>query len=199
MRGRWRAACGRAPPSDTGCRKSFSMPACIREKTFRAWRPIRLIARADRGYRLKENCTWPSSRRGACRRVLVRRDRAIGPELAVEKITGERVSDIGYVLTRIYWAASVGTQSATITKSGCHRGGETTRSHSQGPHVQGTPVHKDSAMTAPTARSANRSCAIASSLPCAVIAFQNTGSKTAACFQRRRLPCSDAVNGRFLH
>src|SRR6266849_1545759 len=48
---------------------------------------------------------------------------------------------------------------------------------------QGTPVHKDSAVTAPTAQSANRIYAIADSF--LAIAFQNTWApKTAACFQR---------------
>src|SRR2546428_2937 len=49
---------------------------------------------------------------------------------------------------------------------------------------QGTPVHKDSAVIAPTAQSANRIYAIADSFLAPAIAFQNTWTpKTAACFQ----------------
>src|ERR1700686_4631140 len=50
---------------------------------------------------------------------------------------------------------------------------------------QGTPVHKDSAVNAPTAQSANRIYAIPDSFLAPAIAFQNTwAAKTAACFQR---------------
>src|ERR1700687_5279547 len=50
--------------------------------------------------------------------------------------------------------------------------------------LQGTPVHKDSAVNAPTAQSANRIDAIADSFLAPAIAFQNTWAyKAAACFQ----------------
>src|SRR5450755_41291 len=63
---------------------------------------------------------------------------------------------------------------------------------------QGTPVHKDSAVTAPTAQSANRIDAIADSFLAPAIAFQNTWApKTAACFQRPpAIVQQTRVNGR---
>src|ERR1700731_3864769 len=60
---------------------------------------------------------------------------------------------------------------------------------------QGTPVHKDSAVTAPTAQSANRIYAIADSFVAPAIAFQNTGvPKTAAWFERP--PATVRLRGR---
>ena len=53
--------------------------------------------------------------------------------LVIEKSTGERVSEVGYVLAQDLWTSVVGTQGAAIAKSGCRRSGETTRSYTQGP------------------------------------------------------------------
>src|SRR6202521_472283 len=89
-------------------------------------------------------------------------------------------------LLRIY-QASVGR----YTRCGYCR--ERTSSHwrddaklfSRAASFQGTPVHKDSAVNAPTAQSANRIYAIADSFLAPAIAFQNSWApKTAACFQR---------------
>lgn len=69
------------------------------ENTFRTWQPIRLVARADRGYRWRgvlhlaefktraRATTYPSD-------VI----EMSAQRLAIEASTGERVSEIGYVL-----------------------------------------------------------------------------------------------------
>jgi len=71
------------------------------EKTFRTWRPIRLIARADRGYRLNGELHLAEFKT---------RTHAVGyssdvielsaQRLVIEKSTGERVSEIGYVFAQ---------------------------------------------------------------------------------------------------
>src|SRR5438105_1548982 len=58
---------------------------------------------------------------------------------------------------------------------------------------QGTPVHKDSAVTAPTAQSANRIYAIADSFLAPAIAFQTPGLPNDSMRPKgRRLPCGHA-------
>ena len=71
------------------------------EKTFRTWQPIGLIARADRGYRLKgelhlaefKTRTHAVAYSSDVIELSVQR-------LVIEKSTGERVSEIGYVLAQ---------------------------------------------------------------------------------------------------
>lgn len=71
------------------------------EKTFRTWQPIRLIARVDRAYRLEgELCLAEFKTR---MRAIAYSSDAI--ELSVQRLitkssTGERVNEIGYVLTQ---------------------------------------------------------------------------------------------------
>jgi CRISPR-associated exonuclease Cas4 len=71
------------------------------EKTFRTWRPIRLIARADRGYRLKGEL-HVAEFKTRTRAVEYSSDviELSAQRLAIEKSTGERVSEIGYVLAQ---------------------------------------------------------------------------------------------------
>ena len=71
------------------------------EKTFRTWRPIRLIARADRGYRLKGELHLAEFKTRT-RAVAYSSDviELSAQRLAIEKSTGERVSEIGYVLAQ---------------------------------------------------------------------------------------------------
>ena len=71
------------------------------EKTFKTWRPIRLIARADRGYRLNGElhlAEFKTRARGAAYSSDVIELSA--QRLAIEKSTGDRVSEIGYVLVQ---------------------------------------------------------------------------------------------------
>ena len=71
------------------------------EKTFRTWQPIRLIARADRGYRLNGvlHLAELKTRQHA---VAYSSDviELSAQRLAIEARTGERVSEIGYVLAQ---------------------------------------------------------------------------------------------------
>ena len=71
------------------------------EKTFRTWQPIRLIARADRGYRLKGEL-YLAEFKTRTRAVAYASDviELSAQRLVVEKTTGERVSEIGYVLAQ---------------------------------------------------------------------------------------------------
>ena len=71
------------------------------EKTFKTWRPIRLIARADRGYRLNGQLhltEFKTRARGAVYSSDVIELSA--QRLAIEKSTREQVSEIGYVLVQ---------------------------------------------------------------------------------------------------
>jgi CRISPR-associated exonuclease Cas4 len=69
------------------------------EKTFRTWQPIGLIARADRGYRLKGELHLAEFKTRA-RAATYPSDmiELSAQRLAIEASTGERVSEIGYVL-----------------------------------------------------------------------------------------------------
>ena len=71
------------------------------EKTFRTWQPIRLIARADRGYRLKGEL-YLAEFKTRTRAVAYSSDviELSAQRLVIEKSTGERVSEIGYVLAQ---------------------------------------------------------------------------------------------------
>ncbi len=71
------------------------------EKTFRAWHPIRLIARADRGYRFKGELHLAEFKT-RMRAVAYSSDviELSAQRLAIEKSTGQRVSEIGYVLAQ---------------------------------------------------------------------------------------------------
>jgi CRISPR-associated exonuclease Cas4 len=71
------------------------------EKTFRTWRPIRLIARADRGYQLKGELHLAEFKTRT-RAVAYSSDviELSAQRLAIEKSTGERVSEIAYVLAQ---------------------------------------------------------------------------------------------------
>lgn len=71
------------------------------EKTFRTWQPIRLIARADRVYRLKGELYLAEFKTRA-RAVAYSSDviELSAQRLVVEKSTGERVSEVGYVLAQ---------------------------------------------------------------------------------------------------
>ena len=71
------------------------------EKTFKTWRPIRLIARADRGYRLNGElhlAEFKTRARGAAYSSDVIELSA--QRLAIETSTHEPVSNIGYVLVQ---------------------------------------------------------------------------------------------------
>jgi len=71
------------------------------EKTFKTWRPIRLIARADRGYWLNGElhlAEFKTRARGAVYSSDVIELSA--QRLAIETSTHEPVSDIGYVLVQ---------------------------------------------------------------------------------------------------
>lgn len=82
------------------------------EKTFRTWRPIGLMARADRGYRLKGELYLAEFKTRA-RAVAYSSDviELSAQRLAIEKSTGERVSEIGYVL-----AQDVGSKRRSVQK-----------------------------------------------------------------------------------
>ena len=71
------------------------------EKTFRTWRPIRLIARADRGYRLNGELHLAEFKTRT-HAVAYSSDviELSAQRLVIEKSTGERVSEIGYVLAQ---------------------------------------------------------------------------------------------------
>jgi CRISPR/Cas system-associated exonuclease Cas4 (RecB family) len=71
------------------------------EKTFRTWQPIRLIARADRGYRLKGELYLAEFKTRT--RVVAYASDVIelsAQRMVIETSTGERVSEIGYVLAQ---------------------------------------------------------------------------------------------------
>ena len=71
------------------------------ERTFKTWRPIRLIARADRGYRLNGElhlAEFKTRARGAAYSSDVIELSA--QRLAIETSTHEPVSNIGYVLVQ---------------------------------------------------------------------------------------------------
>ena len=71
------------------------------EKTFRTWQPIRLIARVDRGYRLEAELHLAEFKTRT--RAMAYSSDVIelsAQRLAIEKSTGERVSEIGYVLAQ---------------------------------------------------------------------------------------------------
>ena len=71
------------------------------EKTFWTWQPIGLIARADRGYRLNGELHLAEFK--TRRRAVAYSSDVIelsAQKLAIEKITAERVSEIGYVLAQ---------------------------------------------------------------------------------------------------
>jgi len=71
------------------------------EKSFRMWQPIRLIARADRGYRLKGELHLTEFKTRA-HAVPYSSDviELSAQRLVIEKATGEWVSEIGYVLAQ---------------------------------------------------------------------------------------------------
>jgi len=71
------------------------------EKTFKTWRPIGLIARADRGYWLNGQLHLAEFKTRT-RAVAYSSDviELSAQRLAIEKSTGERVSEIGYVLAQ---------------------------------------------------------------------------------------------------
>ena len=71
------------------------------EKTFRTWQPIRLIARADRGYRLNGELHLAEFKTRT-HAVAYSSDmiELSAQRLVIEKSTGERVSDVGYVLAQ---------------------------------------------------------------------------------------------------
>ena len=71
------------------------------EKTFLTWQPIRLIARADRGYRLKGELILAEFKTRT-RAVAYASDviELSAQRMVIEKSTGERVSEIGYVLAQ---------------------------------------------------------------------------------------------------
>jgi CRISPR-associated exonuclease Cas4 len=71
------------------------------EKTFRMWQPIRVIARADRGYRLKGEL-YLAEFKTRSRAVAYSSDviELSAQRLAIEATTRERVSEIGYVLAQ---------------------------------------------------------------------------------------------------
>jgi hypothetical protein len=71
------------------------------EKTFRTWQPIGLIARADRGYRL-EGELYLAEFKTRTRAVAYASDviELSAQRMVIEKSTGERVSEIGYVLAQ---------------------------------------------------------------------------------------------------
>ena len=71
------------------------------EKTFKTWRPIRLIARADRGYWLNGQL-YLAEFKTRTRAAAYSSDviELSAQRLAIEKSTGERVSEIGYVLAQ---------------------------------------------------------------------------------------------------
>ena len=71
------------------------------EKIFRTWRPIRLIARADRGYRSNGELHLAEFKTRT-HAVAYSSDviELSAQRLVIEKSTGERVSEIGYVLAQ---------------------------------------------------------------------------------------------------
>ena len=71
------------------------------ERTFKTWLPIRLIARVDRGYRLNGKVHLVEFKTRV-RAVAYPSDviELSAQRLAIEKSTGERVSEIGYVLVQ---------------------------------------------------------------------------------------------------
>jgi hypothetical protein len=71
------------------------------EKTFRTWRPIRLIARIDRGYRLNGE-VYLAEFKTRTRAVVYSSDviELSAQRLVVEQSTGQRVNEVGYVLTQ---------------------------------------------------------------------------------------------------
>src|SRR5438132_6789327 len=71
------------------------------EKTFKTWWPIRLIARVDRGYWLNRELHLAEFKTRA-RAVAYSSDviELSAQRLAIEKSTGDRVSEIGYVLAQ---------------------------------------------------------------------------------------------------
>ena len=71
------------------------------EKSFRMWQPIRLIARADRGYRLEGELHLAEFKTRA-HAVAYSSDviELSAQRLVIEKTTGEWVSEIGYVLAQ---------------------------------------------------------------------------------------------------
>ena len=83
------------PPELQHARLAFA------EKTFKAWRPIRLIARADRGYWLHGQMRLAEFKTRA-RPVAYSSDviELSAQRLAIEANARERVSDIGYVLAQ---------------------------------------------------------------------------------------------------
>ena len=72
------------------------------EKTFRTWRPIRLIARIDRGYRLNGEVHLAEFKTRP-RAVVYSSDviELSAQRLVVEQSTGQRVNEVGYVLTQV--------------------------------------------------------------------------------------------------
>ena len=73
----------------------------LAEKTFRTWQPIGLIARADRGYRLNGELHLAEFKTRT-HAVAYSSDviELSAQRLVIEKSTGERVSEIGYVLAQ---------------------------------------------------------------------------------------------------
>jgi len=71
------------------------------EKSFRMWQPIRLIARADRGYRLEGELHLAEFKTRA-HAVAYSSDviELSAQRLVIEKTTGQWVSEIGYVLAQ---------------------------------------------------------------------------------------------------
>ena len=71
------------------------------EKTFRTWRPIGLIARIDRGYRLRGE-VYLAEFKTRTRAMVYSSDviELSAQRLVVEQSTGQRVNDVGYVLTQ---------------------------------------------------------------------------------------------------
>src|SRR5436309_14896499 len=71
------------------------------ERTFKTWRPIRLIARVDRGYRLNGKVHLVEFKTRV-RAVAYSSDviELSAQRLTIETTTGEPVSDIGHVLVQ---------------------------------------------------------------------------------------------------
>ena len=71
------------------------------EKTFRTWQPIRLIARADRGYRLDGEVRLAEFKTRTHAAAYSSDVLELSAQrLAIEKSTGQQVSEIGYVLVQ---------------------------------------------------------------------------------------------------
>lgn len=82
-------------------RKLLHAQLAFAEKTFRTWRPIGLIARIDRCYRLNGE-VYLAEFKTRTRAAVYSSDviELSAQRLVVEQSTGQRVNDVGYVLTQ---------------------------------------------------------------------------------------------------